>query len=769
MDNSQNKTPTTRVEKTWEFLKWLLPDGPYRIETMVSEGKGRLVVEHFLDIHGKELREFVSTQNSEKLRRNFYFLPNATRLIGKRKKANLRGADFLHVDLDMKDYSGNDSEQFLKIVDLLLDKRVKSIPAPSAVWFTGGGFQAVWKLSKTIEVELAEELNYSLLMALQGGAGTHNADRLLRLPGTVNWLNDKKREAGRVPKLSLVASPDDFKKPPLMYAESDFKMKRLNPENNKKNGSKGKSVAAPSAYLEPLPLPSDLMEIFPSDPNWLAAIRDGINPPGKSYPSRSELVFAATIWMLGNGMESGHVLTVLTSDEFAISAHILEQPNAVSYATRQVLQALDAIRSNDGGWPVLGDTNLPVKNHPDNIRFAFSKLALLISRNVFAGIDEIVGGGFNDRDINDVSDILSSIFVRKFKFSATSAAINREIMSVAYDNTYHPILEYLGDLKWDGVERIDKWLVDFASADDTPFNRTVGRKVLVAAVRRIKKPGVKFDTLLVLEGKQGAGKSRLVGKLAISNDWFCESLSMKLDDKAKAELLSQAWIVEFQELDGIGKATSQDLKHFLSQRVDMYRKSYGKGARPYPRHSVIIGTTNESDYLRDLTGNRRIWPVLVGEIDLDGFSKVLDQLWAEAVVLEAGGERLELPKELWGAAAELQKRRLVEDPYSDVLFGALQNRTGKVSMGSIKQLLGIQSSRMTPQDSRRIKSIMAGIGWDSGTYRLIDPSGSHNEPRRGFASGSFEERKIEYISHMESDGFCHLILINNYGDEKEPF
>ena len=164
-------------------------------------------------------------------------------------------------------------------------------------------------------------------------------------------------------------------------------------------------------------------------------------------------------------------------------------------------------------------------------------------------------------------------------------------IAVAHDQAYHPVIDYLDGLAWDGTPRIDTWLRDYCGAEDTELNRAFGAKLLIAGVRRIKQPGVKFDTMLVLEGPQGAGKSGLAERLAVRKEWFCGNLDLKSDDKTKAELLARAWIVECQELDGMNHTTSQSLKKFLSTDTDNYRKAYGHDARGYRRHCIIIGTT----------------------------------------------------------------------------------------------------------------------------------------------------------------------------------
>ncbi|MEL6647640.1 MAG: hypothetical protein AAFQ05_08035 [Pseudomonadota bacterium] len=193
-----------RTDRAWEFSQFIAPEGPYYLERMNSEGPSSPVAKTYSASDAASFKKFVEMNNGAEFRRNLYFLPNAKFLTGRRRKENLSQAQFLHVDLDCKDYPGTLDEQQDRIIGLLLERkeRPKGVPEPTAVWFTGGGYQALWKLDKPVEVNVAEDLNLRLLHAMHGGPGTHNADRLLRLPWTVNWLNAKKRDAGREPALS---------------------------------------------------------------------------------------------------------------------------------------------------------------------------------------------------------------------------------------------------------------------------------------------------------------------------------------------------------------------------------------------------------------------------------------------------------------------------------------------------------------------------------------------------------------------------------------
>lgn len=405
-----------------------------------------------------------------------------------------------------------------------------------------------------------------------------------------------------------------------------------------------------------------------------------------------------------------------------------------------------------GGWPIVNDDGVPVPNLPENIRYALGMLSVDARRNMFSDADEVTGYNLDGRDLNEISDILCSAFSRELKYGASPAATKRELISLAHEQQYHPVIDYLDGLVWDGTPRISDWLSEYCGAESNELNSEFGQKFLIAGVRRIKKPGVKFDTMLVLEGSQGAGKSRMAAMLAKRDEWFCGSLDLKSDDKTKAELLARAWIVECAELDGLNKTNSQSLKKFLSTPIDIYRRAYARDAAEFKRHCIILGTTNESNYLRDLTGNRRIWPVVVGRFDLDRFAQDLDQLWAEAVDLEKKGASIVLSEHLWAEAAALQKQRMVEDDYADMLSDSFAGRVGKVSMESIKVVLNLGQHKLMPSDARRIRNAMETLGWQYGTYRLHDLSRSDQRPRKGFALGDEDERKAELVAKSVQGG-----------------
>ena len=234
------------------------------------------------------------------------------------------------------------------------------------------------------------------------------------------------------------------------------------------------------------------------------------------------------------------------------------------------------------------------------------------------------------------------------------------------DRSYHPIREFFETLPaWDGVERADTLLIDYLGAEDTPYVRAVTRKELCAAYCRVYHPGIKFDSMIVLNGDQGIGKSTLIAKLG--GEWYSDSLNLSdMNDKTAAEKLQGYWIMEIGELAGMRKADLDKVKAFISRQDDKYRASFGRRVTPHPRQCVFFGTTNsQNGYLRDITGNRRYWNVKVpgnGRYkpwDMD--EDTVKQVWAEVMVYAKAGEKLYLPPELEAYAKEEQRAAMERD------------------------------------------------------------------------------------------------------------
>ena len=243
---------------------------------------------------------------------------------------------------------------------------------------------------------------------------------------------------------------------------------------------------------------------------------------------------------------------------------------------------------------------------------------------------------------------------------------------------FHPVRDYIKSLEWDGKPRCETLWIDYLGAEDNKYVRTVTKKHLVAAVSRVFKPGCKFDYVIVLSGPQGIGKSTMIARLGRS--WFSDSITT-VSGKEAYEQLHGVWIAELGELYATKKAETEAVKSFLSKTEDMFRVAYGRYTSVFPRQCVFYGSTNDSTFLRDRTGNRRFWPIDVGQnehpYDLNDFtSELVDQIWAEAYQLYLGGESIyidskkieEMARNVQEAHTELSEKRGVIQEYLETLL-----------------------------------------------------------------------------------------------------
>ena len=257
----------------------------------------------------------------------------------------------------------------------------------------------------------------------------------------------------------------------------------------------------------------------------------------------------------------------------------------------------------------------------------------------------------------DVDDAGFYRYVEVFYGLTGREKLDHALMIVSAQNKINDVRHYLQELKWDGKPRVDTLLSDYLGADDTPYTRAVMRKSLCAAVARAVIGGVKYDYMPIFTGPQGIGKSTFLAILG--KQWFSDSLTT-FEGKEAAELIQGTWINEVGELSAFTKQETQVIKQFLSKTEDIYRAAYGRRTDKYLRRCVFFGTSNDSEFLKDMTGNRRFWPVDVGVNPAKRsvwkeLPQEVDQIWAEAYAYWAAGEELYMPKELEAAAVEQQE------------------------------------------------------------------------------------------------------------------
>lgn len=366
-----------------------------------------------------------------------------------------------------------------------------------------------------------------------------------------------------------------------------------------------------------------------------------------------------------------------------------------------------------------------------NAKLAIQKLGVVFRLDTFR--QRIVTEGW-PKELGEATEkielVVRKLVIEKFEFDPEPKHTRDAIELIAMENAFDPVREYLDGLEWDGKPRLDNWLARYLGASDDPLTRAIGRAVLTGAVRRVRQPGAKFDGVLVLEGMQGGGKSTALKVLAGGEEFFSDEIAADVPYKEQMELLQGKWIVELPELVGLSNTQVGRLKQFISKTHDRGRPAFARSVVELPRRAILIGTTNDAQYLRDTTGNRRFWPVEVGEIDLEALRRDRDQLWAEA----AAAERLApldapitLPKELWTEAAKAQAERVTGDPWEDLLSAELPKIAKQVG-GELRiltpeifgKILGMDMRNLSKRESGRLAECMRVLGWSGPKNVRID-------------------------------------------------
>lgn len=404
----------------------------------------------------------------------------------------------------------------------------------------------------------------------------------------------------------------------------------------------------------------------------------------------------------------------------------------------------DATRAAPGEF-TLNENGVPFKTLR-NARVAIDQLGVTLRYDEFAHrylIDGLPGFGpvLDDAALTRMRLTIEGRWGLKFDKTNWGDIATDE----ARHNTFHPVRIYLDarQQEWDGQGRLDGWLASYGGAEDCEYVRAVGAIALIAAVRRVRQPGCKFDEMPVLESEQGTNKSSALAILAVNEPWFTDDCPLNADSKVLIEQLSGRWIVEMGELKGMRRGEVESVKSMLSRRVDKARMAYGRLSEEHPRECVFFGTTNDSAYLRDMTGNRRFWPVRVERFDLQALRRDRDQLWAEAAVREASGAAIRLPEHLWAVAGQHQAAREVMDPFFERLSERLDGLAGKVRACDIWEAVGLADEAKRTQDHNvRLSAVMQKLGWRRPPSKLrFDGRPQHAWVKGpvGEAVGAFEE------------------------------
>ena len=258
----------------------------------------------------------------------------------------------------------------------------------------------------------------------------------------------------------------------------------------------------------------------------------------------------------------------------------------------------------------------------------------------------------------EVSNLLERVYCQK----VGPQKIVPYVRMIARFYSYNPVKDRLSRVQWDGVKRLDRWLHTYLGCPADNWHALIGAKWAISAVARVFEPGCQVDTCLILEGKQGVGKT---SALRILGGDYTATVQISVTDKDSKMAARGNWINEMAELAHWRGASKDSMKAFLTTTTDIYRVPFGISPERYPRRCVYVGTTNDEKYLEDETGNRRYWPARCGEVDREALQKDADQLWAEAVVRYKAGERWWLEGEENDMAADEAEERMQILPHEE--------------------------------------------------------------------------------------------------------
>jgi hypothetical protein len=660
-------------------IKFLLEFHPARrwvltaIEPRRIEGPNRIATATFDEARYIEAMEWL--QKHGDLHYGLYFTVNPPDkdFPIKPKKADIPQAFYLHVDCDPKAGKEPTSEQN-NYIGLLQ----KFNPGPSVIVKSGNGIHGYWRLNTPCSTQQAEAANKILEKTFTGGTQTFNVDRIMRLPGTINYPNAVKQAKGYSESISEVMELNLDRE----YSIDDFNT--VAPMIVKPKKAKVEKVIDRSAIF--FKWVAQLIKAGLTDEEITARVFDPTEPKGERVRERSDAV--------------------------AYVARELFRVHSKTSSEATKAYKLEKNEKWPGGMTKEGDP----RASRVNLEFGIAEYHASVYFDSFTDHTMLCGvRGFppvcrlEDYPRNRLKIDIEETGGPQYE----EQRFNQMLEDIAHDNKRNPVIEYLDSLKWDEKPRLNTWLSDYCGAEDTAYSRAVGRIHLIAGVRRIKSPGCKYDTMLIFISPQGFSKSTAIEVLAKNTDWFAGDLNLNSDPKQLIENLHGKWIVECAEMKGNSKAEVSTVKGLLSRTHDTARMSYDRFPKTAPRKSIFFGSTNDRKFLYDPTGARRFWPVDVKPIKIHELRADVDQLWAEAVAAEANGESITLDSDLWAVAGIEQERATLDNAFYEKVEALLGGYAGKIQPEDLWNALGYADLRgRGQQQALWLVQTMQKLGWE---------------------------------------------------------
>jgi predicted P-loop ATPase len=372
---------------------------------------------------------------------------------------------------------------------------------------------------------------------------------------------------------------------------------------------------------------------------------------------------------------------LLTTDKNTLISNLNDEVNkALSFNQEAYLKQLEKLNEGNSSWKHKLKRNRKdksVKNNLTNLDLILENDEKYKDKIEFNELTQMIT--YNRENWCDAAESRLKFYLEKEYDLVTSVDnINHICNIVSEDHSYHPIKEYLESTSWDGTSRISTVFIDFLGSVDNVYTRSVAVVSFVGAVARVYNPGVKFDTCTVLVGKQGTNKSKFLSKMAVNPDWFTDGV-VTFDGKDFYESIQGKWIIELGEGTAFQKSIKERTKQAIASQQDFYRKPYARNPEIRKRQCVFFGTTNNYDFLKDETGDRRYYPIDVNpqkatkSVDYDLNDEYIAQLWAEALFMFQQGENIYIQdRNVLDLAEQEQRKHFDESPLQSDIYNFLE-------------------------------------------------------------------------------------------------
>ncbi len=694
---------------------------------------------------------------------------------------------YLWGDCDAEKYAGSDPVEAAKHyenegfrVRTAINEGLNRLGiTPYAIWRSGAGWQFLIKLDQAIQPDEAETLVGKLHTALGFDPVVRNCNRILRVPGSVNWKNGKD---GRVPSpcvplsmIDAVTNIDDVRKALADIDEPEKEGKASGGTETKIDWPK---VKRPGWLKSVADLPDDapvkLKHIIGHTGN-LKELNEDLIQLGiltKRYGSWSDVTHALAAGFKYYGKYTPEQIAEALLADLPCNQHVAKQKDKQRVIERAITRSHDPKpKPNEpkveGNWPggFNEETGKP-RNDILNTIEAIKRAGIICTYDLFR-CKEFWNGHADkkfDGEISDAAVTLTREAIRRqFKFYPEKVETQEAITIACHHNKRDPVLDYFAGLKWDGTPRLAKMLTNYLGAPDTPLNDAFSIKTMCAIVRRAKNPGCKYDQELVLQGKQEIRKSTFCEDLAVAPDLYTDAGDLGAAIKDQIDVTQGKQIIEFPERAGHSDRARDRNKASLSRKVDRARLSYAHYATDTPRRWIGIATCNPGGIYNDPTGERRYWHVAATNYDRDGFMAVKEQLYAEAVALEPG-EKLYLDTDelkaahdviVSGAKEDNELVNVLSDLKGEIWDLGGGKREERVSTADVRSMLGMfPSDALRSHDAgRRIAEAMMTLNWTKapGTIRCHKGDQATSGYTRPLPCGPRNARPLHPASQTADD------------------